>query len=85
MNLTTQVLSLLFSFGYGYAVYILINRQRKYLLNKDKRKRIIFTTFFFIDIGLLYFLGMRVINEGIINWIFILVVFGGTTFKKYVK
>lgn len=85
MNLTAQVLSLLFSFGYGYVIYILINRQRKYLLNKNKKKRIIFTTFFFIDVGLLYFLGMRVINEGIINWIFILIVFGGVIFKKYVK
>lgn len=85
MNLFLQVLSFLFSFGYGYVLYILIEKQKRYLLIKSKKKRIVFTTLFFIDVGLLYFLVMKTLNEGIINGVFIFLVFIGALFKKYVK
>lgn len=81
MTLTTQIISLLFSFVFGVFFSICTNLNYRYLFTKKLVFKIIITGVYIIDCSLLYFLIMKKINQGIINYYFILFVGLGYLFS----
>lgn len=77
MNLKIQVFSLLFSFFYGILFSFLINVHYQFLFFKKKWVQIVVTILFLLDMALLYFLILRIINNGIIHIYFYLMIFLG--------
>lgn len=90
MALRIQIISLLFSFVFGIFFSICTNLNYRYLFTKKLVFKIIITGVYIMDCSLLYFLIMRKINQGIINYYFILFVGLGYLFStlkinKYVN
>lgn len=81
MSLTIQILSLLFSFMFGIFFSVCTNLNYRYLFTKKLVFKIIVTGVYIIDCSLLYFLIMKKINQGIINYYFILFVGLGYLFS----
>lgn len=77
MNLKIQIISLIFSFLYGILFSLLINFHYSLLFSKKKVLQVFFTFLFLLDMALLYFLIIRIINQGIIHIYFYLVLFLG--------
>ncbi len=77
MNLKIQIFSLLFSFFYGMFFSFLVNLNYKYLFFKKKWVQVSITLLFLVDMALLYFLILRVVNDGIIHFYFYLMIFFG--------
>lgn len=77
MNLKIQIISLIFSFLYGILFSLLINFHYSLLFSKKKLLQVFFTFLFLLDMALLYFLIIRIINQGIIHIYFYLVLFLG--------
>lgn len=77
MNLKIQVFSLIFSFLYGILFSFLVNINYKYLFNKKKIFQVVFTFIFIIDMALIYFLVLKILNEGIIHSYFLLMIIFG--------
>lgn len=78
MDILIQVASFIISFFYGVFIYVMIKCHKKHLNNKHP----FFTTVFFLDIGLLYFLIMKCLNNGVINIYFLLFLCLGGLIKK---
>ncbi len=72
MNLKLQVLSLIFSFVFGYFFSLLVNINYKLLFNKNKIIKYLGTFFFVIDMSLIYFLCIYKINNGILHPYFLI-------------
>lgn len=90
MALRTQIISLLFSFVFGIFFSICTNLNYRYLFTKKLMFKIIITGVYIMDCSLLYFLLMKKLNQGIINYYFILFVALGYLFSflkinKYVN
>ena len=77
MNLKIQVFSFVFSFFYGILFSFLMNLHYQYLFHKCKVFKVVFTLLFLLDMALLYFLLLRIINGGIIHIYFYLLLFLG--------
>ena len=77
MILKTQILSLLFSFGYGNLVFWLLELNYKLLYEGKIVYRIITSFLFVIFISLLYFICLLKINNGIIHIYFFIVLLTG--------
>lgn len=73
MNLTEQVLSFAFSFIYGYILGITFYKIVKYLYSNKKIYKTLNSLLFCIDATLIYFCIFRLINNGIINYYFIII------------
>lgn len=77
MALEHQILSIFFSFSYGIVVSYLYNIFY-YQLNIKQIKYIILLNFlFFLDIFLIYFILLIKINNGILNYYFLIVLLTG--------
>ena len=99
MSLDTQILSILFSFGYGILVSYLFNLNYNFIYLNSFLYRLVINILFCIDLALVYFLLMKVINYGVIHIYFVLAFLGGFIFfvnrykflrklikvKKYIK
>ena len=88
MYIKTQIYSFIYSFVFGILFGICTQVNYKYLFNKHKYFRIIFTIIYIIDASLLYFLLIKYINGGIVNIYFLITVGIGfiiesTNYKKY--
>ena len=70
MNLVTQIQSLLVSFVFGLCFYYLVRMQYKYLFYSKIYIRIRLTFLLCIDSFLLYFLVLRIVNSGVFNYYF---------------
>ena len=77
MNLKIQIFSLLFSFFYGILFSFLVNINYKYLFFKKKWVQVVITFLFLIDMALLYFLVLKIVNGGRIQLYFYLMIFIG--------
>lgn len=77
MILKTQILSLLFSFGYGNLVFWLLELNYKLLFEGKIVYRIITSFLFVIFVSLLYFICLLKINNGIIHIYFFIVLLTG--------
>ena len=87
MDLSIQVKTLIVSFSYGILLSYMIISHYKYLFLSRLWYKILFSILFIFDYTIIYFLILRVINNGIfhIYFLFILVVgyiFGLGLIKK---
>jgi len=77
MDLNAQIFSLIFSFCYGIIFSFLVNINYNLLFNKKKYFKVIFTAVFIIDMALIYFFVLNIINNGIIHIYFLLLIISG--------
>ena len=77
MALILQLKALTISFVYGIILSYIIKIQYKYLFDKNKIRRIITDSLFIFDNILLYFLILKLINNGVFHIYFLfLICFG---------
>ena len=72
MNLDTQILSILFSFIYGVIVSYLYNLNYNFIYYNSYLYRISINILFCTDLALIYFILIKIINNGIIHIYFII-------------
>ena len=77
MILSTQILSLIYSFFYGIFFFSMLEVNYKILYNGKFIYRIMISFLFVIFISLLYFIILIKINNGILHVYFFLVFFTG--------
>mgnify|MGYP000502005345 CR=1 FL=1 len=77
MILSTQILSLIYSFFYGIFFFSMLEVNYKILYNGKFIYRIMISFLFVIFISLLYFIILMKINNGILHVYFFLVFFTG--------
>ena len=77
MNLKIQIISLAFSFLYGVVFSLLVNINYRFLFTKRLFYKIVVTFVFIIDMALLYFIFIKMINNGIIHSYFLLMIILG--------
>jgi len=77
MILKMQILSLLFSFGYGNIFFWLLELNYKLLYEGKIIYRIITSFLFVIFISLIYFIGLLMINNGKLHVYFFIAVLTG--------
>ena len=86
MNLIIQIQSLLVSLVFGICFSYLIRMQYKYLFESKLYIKISLTFLLVLDCFLLYFLVLRIINNGIFNYYFgIMLVIGYILGYKLIK
>ena len=67
-----QLLSFIFSFGYGIIVSYFYNLNYNFIYKSSILYKIVINFLFCINMGLIYFLLMRVINNGVIHIYFVI-------------
>lgn len=77
MNLKIQIFSLIFSFFYGMLFSFFVNINYQYLFYKKILIQVIVTFLFLLDMALLYFLILKIINDGVIHIYFYFMLFFG--------
>jgi len=77
IDLTIQIKSLIFSFFYGILFSLLLNINYSIIHHKFLIYRVIVNILFVFDNVLLYFIILRVINNGIVHYYFIIMIFLG--------
>jgi len=83
MLLEIQLQSLIYSFVYGYFFSIVLNLNYKYLFNSKAIIKVIINILFIIDNVFLYYILLRKINNGIVHYYFIIMIFLGFIFCNY--
>jgi len=83
MDLSTQIMSLIFSFAYGVVVSYLFNLNYNFIYKSSILYKIVINILFCINLGLVYFLLIKIINNGIVHIYFILMFLLG--FGLFVK
>ena len=84
MILSTQILSLIYSFFYGIFFFSMLEVNYKILYNGKFIYRIMISFLFVIFISLLYFIILIKINNGILHVYFFLVFFTGYMLLSYI-
>ena len=90
MPLVIQIYSLLFSFGYGIFFFILLELNCKFIYSNNIVMKVLSTFIFVIFNTLLYFIGLKKINNGIIHIYFLLMILFSYTisylvYRKFIK
>lgn len=86
MDLIIQIQSLLVSLVFGICFSYLVRMQYKYLFESKLYIKISLTFLLVLDCFLLYFLVLRIINDGIFNYYFgIMLVIGYILGYKLIK
>lgn len=83
MELGIQLKTLIFSFAYGILFSYLLKLNYKYLFDSKLVYKIIITILFVFNTCLLYFLGLRLINNGVFHVYFLLILIIGYLFGNY--
>ena len=71
MSLELQILSLIFSFSFGIVLSYLYNLFYNFLNYKIRRYNILINILFFLNVFLIYFIMLILINDGIIHIYFL--------------
>lgn len=77
MNLSLQIYSLLYSLIFGIMFSLFTELNYRFLFSKNIVIKIVFTSIYIIDFSLLYFVGLELLNNGIIHNYFLLLIFIG--------
>ena len=77
MILKVQFFSLVYSFVFGLVFAFLVNFHYELLFSKKKWFQIIMNFIFVIDIALIYFLVLKMLNGGVLHFYFFLLMFLG--------
>lgn len=80
MPLEIQILSLIYSFIFGIIISYFYNLFYNLINYKVKRYKILINVLFFLNIFLIYFVLLLLINNGVIHIYFILMLFLGFIF-----
>ena len=80
MTLTTQLRTFLFSFIFGFLYFFMILLNKKKLFHKKLFVKIISCFFFCLITSIIYFLGIRVVNDGVLHIYFSFFFFFGCIF-----
>jgi len=84
MDLKTQIITLLFSFGYGFLFSFFLHINYKFIYNNKIFIKVI-TSFLFILINILmYFIILKKINYGIIHIYYLIVIIIGFILELFV-
>lgn len=67
MNLKTQVILIIFSFFYGFIFSIFLNLNYKFIYSSNKILRVLSSLFVVIIAVLVYFIGIKKINNAILH------------------
>lgn len=73
MNLSEQILSIVFSFLYGIIIFILYRKFYIYLYASKKIYSFFNSMLFLLDLTLIYFISLYKINSGIIDLTFLII------------
>lgn len=77
MDLNTQILTLLFSFFYGIFFSWMVSLNYRFIYGDKKVFQIIFTFVFMLVMIMLYFLGLKMVNQVILHpYEFIMIILG---------
>lgn len=75
MILSKQIISLIFSFVWGFIYYFLFTIFKKYLV--FSKYKVLFNIIFNFILAILFFIGIVVINNGILSFYYLIfIVFG---------
>ena len=75
MILSEQIISLIFSFVWGFIYYFLFTIFKKYLV--FSKYKVLFNIIFNFILAILFFIGIVVINNGILSFYYLIfIVFG---------
>ena len=93
MEIDVQLLSFIFSFGYGILISHLVNFNYNFIYNTSILYKLVINILFSINAALIYFLLIKVINNGVIHIYFVMSFLGGFLlfinkykfFRNYVK
>ncbi len=83
IELVIQIKSLVFSFFYGVLFAILLNINYKYIYKSKLGYRILINIMFVISNVLLYFIIIKIINNGIIHFYFVVMIIMGFLISNY--
>lgn len=83
MELKVQIITLIYSFFYGVFFSFLIMLNRKYLYYSKKVFKLIFTFLFVLINTLLYFFILKIFNEGILHYYYLIVFTIGFFLEHY--
>lgn len=84
MPLSSQIITIIFSFIYGIIFYILLEINYKYIYYGNKIYRIIVNFLFVTCNTLLYFIILKKINYGIVHIYFLLCILTGYFLSNFV-
>jgi hypothetical protein len=84
MLLRIQIYSLLYSLFFGCFFNIMLRLNNKYIYDIKFVFRIIISFIFIMANVILYFIGLRYINNGILHLYFFLCILGGYYFMNYI-
>ena len=77
MKLDIQILTLLFSFFYGIFFSWMVSLNYQFIYGDKKVLQVIFTFVFMIVMVMIYFLGLKMVNDVILHiYEFIMIIFG---------
>ncbi len=86
MALQIQILSLVYSFVFGIFFGFCVNFHYDFLFSRKKWFQILINFIFVIDMALIYFLVLKIINGGVLHCYFYLLIFFGFLFSfRYTK
>lgn len=71
MDLKLQILSILFSFGYGIISSYLYNLNYNFIHNTTILYKLVINILFCVNLGLIYFILIKVINYGVVHVYFV--------------
>lgn len=72
MDLKLQILSILFSFGYGIISSYLYNLNYNFIHNTTILYKLVINILFCVNLGLIYFILIKVINYGVVHIYFVI-------------
>lgn len=72
MELETQILSIIFSFGYGIICSYLVNINYNFIYNTSILYKVLINILFCLDLALIYFILIKVINYGVVHIYFVI-------------
>ena len=71
MDLKLQILSILFSFGYGIISSYLYNLNYNFIHDTSILYKLVINILFCVNLGLIYFILIKVINYGVVHIYFV--------------
>lgn len=71
MDLKLQILSILFSFGYGIISSYLYNLNYNFIHDTTILYKLVINILFCVNLGLIYFILIKVINYGVVHIYFL--------------
>lgn len=71
MDLKLQILSILFSFGYGIISSYLYNLNYNFIHDTTILYKLVINILFCVNLGLIYFILIKIINYGVVHIYFV--------------